>query len=1088
MNQTLHLLGLSLALTAGAQAAPIINEVLSSNRTIFADEDGDFGDWVEIYNPDAAAYKLDGHFLTDSANDFEKWEFPDVEIPAKGYLVVFASGKDRRDKDKALHTSFGVSASGEFVGLIDPDAETVVSSVVVPPLERDQSYIAITDSGSISYEVSNDPTPEAENANNVVIFSITGQSFTNTLTVELSSPSGKPIRYTENGRKATLFGGKDYDGSITLSETAMIAASVSGGPVRTETFIKISSGLANRDSDLPLVVVDATGRLSQTSFEDMAIGVLEPGENGRTSIVGDFKASSRGAIRTRGETSNSFPKKPLRFEFWNEDGDDRDLALLGMPAGSDWILNARYNFDRTLVHNAWIYELSNQIGRYAPRTRFVELYLNDDDGEEITEDDYQGIYTVVEKIERGSGRIEVESMPIEATQEPEIAGGYIFRHDKTDPNTWDFNGGGVSMQMIYPPEEERNDRRHQRDWIVDHLNHLRDTIRNGSDPMSGYPSVIDETAWIDHQLLNLLTLNVDALRLSAYFYKSREGKVIAGPVWDFDRSAGGTSDGRIGNALTWRGAGGDEGTHFFSNIGSGAAGGTPVWWHDLFENPDFHTAWADRWNELRQDEFSDENIANIIGGMGAELAESAERNFEKWPGASPRSANQLTYSDIGDHAGEIQHMIGWLQARAEWITEEIITVPTFQADAVVSDGPVTVDINAGGSLFAPSVVYYTTDGTDPRAQGGEPSANAVLLDEGVTLTETTLLTARKKDDNYKKDRNGPPQPWSAVSEARFFIGEEPASSDNVVVSEIMYNPADPTAAEEAASFDNNDDFEFVELLNVGSKTVSLSGARLRGDADFDFLEGTSLEPGQRLVLAGDMAAFAKRYGTMLPPLGEYTGGLPNSGGRLFLRAHDRATIHEFSYSDDGDWPEDADGEGKALVLRNETSNPDPALANSWKAGAKDNGTPGTDEAGQGGGGGPVEPGTGFSDWLAENFSVAERADTAISGPTADVDGDGLQTLAEYLLGGEPKVSDPGRLPAISREDDVLTVRYSRVKGLTDVSTQVETSFDLEIWMEDGGQVNEVSVIDNGDGTETVTIQDTNADARARYARLRVTQN
>ena len=69
MNQTLHLLGLSLALTACAQAAPIINEVLSSNRTIFADEDGDFGDWVEIYNPDAAAYKLDGHFLTASAKD-----------------------------------------------------------------------------------------------------------------------------------------------------------------------------------------------------------------------------------------------------------------------------------------------------------------------------------------------------------------------------------------------------------------------------------------------------------------------------------------------------------------------------------------------------------------------------------------------------------------------------------------------------------------------------------------------------------------------------------------------------------------------------------------------------------------------------------------------------------------------------------------------------------------------------------------------------------------------------------------------------------------------------------------------------------
>lgn len=1063
-----------------AQAAPVINEVLSSNRTVFADEDGDFGDWIELYNPDSTAYELDGHFLTDDEDELEKWEFPAVEIPANGYLVVFASGKDRRSEGEELHTSFGVSGGGEYVGLVDADGESVLSSTLVPPLERDQSYILVPSDGSPSYEVSNDPTPEAENSTNVVIFSVLGQSFTDTVTVELSSPSGSPIRYTLDGKKATLFNGRDYTGPITLSSTAIIAASVTGGPVRSESFIQLDSELAARDSDIPMVIVDAEGSLSQTSFEDMAIGFLEPGENGRTSLVGSFATSSRGAIRTRGETSNSFPKKPLRFEFWNEDGDDRDLGVLGLPSNSDWILNARYNFDRTLVHNAWIYELSNQLGRYAPRTRFVELYLNTGDGP-VTEDDYQGIYTLVEKIERGGDRVDVETMSIEATTEPEIAGGYVFRHDKTDPNTWDFTGGGVTMQMIYPPEEERNERQHQRDWIVDHLADLRDRIRNGSDPETGYPSVIEETAWIDHQLLNLLTLNVDALRLSAYFHKSREGKVIAGPVWDFDRSAGGPGDSRISQALTWRGSGGDEGTHFFSNIGSGAAGGTPVWWHDLFQNSDFHTAWTDRWFELREDEFSDENIAAIINGMGDQLAESAERNFERWPGADTRSANQLTYSDVGGYEGEIKHIIGWLQARAAWITGELITVPSFVPETVVSDDPISVDIKAGGNLFNAAIVYYTTDGQDPRARGGEPSASAELFGDDFTLTETTRVMARKKDDNYDQDSNGPPQTWSGLSEIRYFVGEEPASSSNLVVSEIMYNPADPTAAEEADGFTNNDDFEFIELLNIGAKKVSLAGMRLRGDADFDFPDGVSLEPGERIVLASDTAAFARRYGTMQPPLGAYTGGLPNGGGRLFVRAHDRATIHEFSYLDEEPWPADADGEGKALALRNETSNPDPTLAGSWRAGTQANGTPGAAETG---GGDP--PSDGFDLWLETNFTEAELADASLSGPTADADADGLPTLAEYLLGGAPKEADLDRLPIVSRSEGLLAVSYTRVQGLSNITAELEVSDDLDSW--ETGLATEVSVTDNGDGTETVLLRDILADARARYARLRVSQN
>lgn len=1078
--------GFSLAAVFSGQAEPIINEVMSSNNASLEDEDMDTPDWVELYNPDATAFSLNGLYLTDDPANLTRWEFPDVSIPAESYLVVYASRKNRDDPAENLHTNFSLTSNGEYLALVAADGQSIVSEVQLPALDSDTSYNAVTVDSNLSYEITDAPSPNAENTKDVVVFSLTGRAFSEDMRLELSSPSGKSIRYTEDGRQPTLFNGKTYSDPILINRTKLINASVSGGLARTEVFIQIDPALADRDSDIPMVIVHTDGSLKQTSFEPMAIGVIEPNaETGRAKITDPFSVNSYGGIRTRGETSNSFPKKPLRFEFWDPDEEDRDLAVLGMAPESDWILNARYSFDRTLIHNAWIYELSNQIGQYAVDTRFVELF-NHNAGEAVSEGNYQGVYTLLEKIKRGGGRVDVEPMAIEATEEPEITGGYVFRHDKTDPNTWDFTGGSVTMQMIYPAEEERSQRSHQRDWIVDHLNEMRDAIKdNGSDPETGYPKYIDERAWIDHQLLNLLTLNVDALRLSAYFYKENGGKVIAGPVWDFDRSAGGTSDSRTTNALTWRGSGGDQGTHFFSNRGSGAAGGTPVWWHDLFLNSDFHTAWADRWHELRQEEFSDENLSAIIDGMGAELAESAERNFVKWRSAGPRNAGQLQYSDQDGYPGEIEHMKNWILARAEWITGEIIQVPSITPTEPVQSGAVEISMKAGGSLFSPDVIYYTTDGSDPRAPGGEPSATATLYDGKFMLTESAFFRARKKEDGFDAGSDGPPQTWSGIAEARFFVGIEPASGDNIVVSEVMYNPLEPSEAEKAAGFENKDSFEFIELLNVGSAMVDLSGARLRGGGDVTFDQGTTVAPGERVVVPANVEAFAARYGANIALDDGYNGNLAN-GDRIAVRAYDGSTIAEFTYSDKAPWPTAADGDGKSLELVNAEAKPDPTEASSWAASAVDNGTPG---AGPGEGGGPVDPPVagGLSDWLADQFSAADLGNAAIAGPSADADGDGLPTLAEYLLGGNPLATDADKLPVASIAENALTLTYSQRQNITDVDVAAELSTDLQSWQ--AMDASEVSVTANGDGTETVVIRDTKALAgqAVRYTRLRITQ-
>ena len=132
----------------GLEAGPIISEFLASNSVEQADEDGEFSDWVEIYNPDATAVNLSGWHLTDNDTNPNKWTFPNVSIPAGGYLLVFASNKDRAVAGSELHTNFKLSSGGEYLALIMPDQTTIASQFNPFPIQNED----------ISYGISNSQT------------------------------------------------------------------------------------------------------------------------------------------------------------------------------------------------------------------------------------------------------------------------------------------------------------------------------------------------------------------------------------------------------------------------------------------------------------------------------------------------------------------------------------------------------------------------------------------------------------------------------------------------------------------------------------------------------------------------------------------------------------------------------------------------------------------------------------------------------------------------------------------------------------------------------------------------------------------
>ncbi len=121
---------LCLLALAGLKADVIISEFLADNINGIKDENDSHQDWIELYNPGAAAVSLDGWWLTDNLGQTARWQFPNVSIPAGGTLLVWASGKDRRVAGQALHTNFSLAKSGEYLGLYQPAAGTGLPELV----------------------------------------------------------------------------------------------------------------------------------------------------------------------------------------------------------------------------------------------------------------------------------------------------------------------------------------------------------------------------------------------------------------------------------------------------------------------------------------------------------------------------------------------------------------------------------------------------------------------------------------------------------------------------------------------------------------------------------------------------------------------------------------------------------------------------------------------------------------------------------------------------------------------------------------------------------------------------------------------
>ncbi|MGI9242390.1 MAG: lamin tail domain-containing protein, partial [Verrucomicrobiales bacterium] len=185
--------------------------------------------------------------------------------------------------------------------------------------------------------------------------------------------------------------------------------------------------------------------------------------------------------------------------------------------------------------------------------------------------------------------------------------------------------------------------------------------------------------------------------------------------------------------------------------------------------------------------------------------------------------------------------------------------------------------------------------------------------------------------------------WSALNAAFFSIDTAPADASNLVISEIHYRPEDPSDPLELAVSGDRDDYEFIELENIGDQALDLSGLRFSAGIDYTFPPQSLLESGGRVILVRDTEAFAVRY-PGVTPAGEYGGRLSNDGELVELVDADGAILRRFAYNDQLPWPTAPDGDGLSLVLVAPLTNPDHAQASSWRPSVNLGGSPGESDA------------------------------------------------------------------------------------------------------------------------------------------------
>ncbi len=830
-------------------------------------------------------------------------------------------------------------------------------------------------------------------------------------------PAGWPTNVSTNGGQAFIWG---FDNGVKASYTqAQMRESLTQIPIIS--VVTEQANLTNPNTGIYVNGVnhgDAWERPASIEMLDFSRpGLTVEAGHGEFGLGCGLRIRG-GASRGDGSTKHSFRvffrkaygEGKLAYRLYGANGaaEFENFDLRGSQNYS-WSQNAS-DSEETMVRDPFARITLGAMGQPHTRSRYCHLFLNGL---------YWGIYDIHERAENSFGE--------------SYLGGHKDDYDSIkcgDRYTLDFRTEATDGYLSVNPDGTKAawkdlwDRGLTVRSSPTNTNYFRLLGRNPDGTRNpAYPVLVDVENLIDYMLVIFYTGDGDAT-LSSFlgndrpnnwfsmrdrkgdrgftFYCQDGEHTLLAPSWGVDRTGPFLSS---GNSTLFD----------YSN---------PQWIHDeLSLNAEYRLRFADR---VQKHCFNGGALDTLVAKQrwvdkAAQINKAIRVYAARYSIVSAgERAWTAKINSIRDTFFNTRNNILLSQLRADRLWPTVLTTEFSQFGGLVPSGyPLTMKVPAAGT------VYYTMDGSDPRTIGtSTPAPGALTYTGPVTLTASGTVSARVL--------NGPT--WSPLLQAYFGVAVENAAVANLNITEIYYHPAEPVTPAELAVSTNQDEFEFIEIANVSAtQAVDLNGVRFTAGITTIPLGHVILQPGEHGVFVKNAAAFAARFGHLVPAskvLGVFTtGNLSNSGETITLSGTG-GDLRSLNYRDEDPWPEAPDGSGQSLSLVRPSPTTDHTVPSNWRASATASSTPGESDAPH------------YRSWKNAAQPIAGTDD-------ADADGDGLSTLLEYALGTSPTVPGNIVLSAAPDAEGFLLIHFQHDPRAVDAVVTPEISTGLGGWSRSG---------------------------------------
>lgn len=870
-------------ISAPAFAQLSINEIMASNASIVTDNEGQYDDWIEIYNAGSVSINLADYYLTDDPNNLTKWQIPNTSsaettIDANGYLIFWL---DNDPEEGAHHVNFKLSASGEYIALIDTDGTSVLDSTSFGEQTTDISYGRKTDGiGSFSFL---NPTPNAMNNGSSVgevsdlpEFSIETGFYSGSLTVGISAVAGAEIHFSTGGSVPTS-NSQLYTTPISIDTSTVIRAiAIESGKQPSETIT--NTYLFEEQHTIPVV----SFVMEPDSLFDFDKGMYVIGDssdtNGEYPFFGanfweDFQyplnieylnefGNPEFEFMAEADISGNFSRAFAKKSFTINNNAEFGLGEIEYPLFPE---NSYTNYDgfilragaeeRSRLLNELMRTINlewnhkNAMQSYKPAV----LYINGK---------YWGIYNIYER-----------------------------KNDDFVESRYGFND--IDMIKDYDDVSDGDDIAY-----LELISNFNDENLQGDAFFQYADSVIDFESFTDHWIYQLYTSHGDVNNIRYWRPRQEDGKwhYIS---YDFD---------------WWRNLG-KEPSNFYSSLKeylTGSVGGYNILGR-MMANESYKELFLTRLADLLNTSFQPEYMMGLIDSIDTAINPEMPRDISRWS------------DGWYDNGGSTRYNMEWIRD----ITEDYVFDIQDYLYAEIAD----------------TLGNDTTRVTIASSTNGSVKLNSIFPDvsssnwTGIYFQGTDLTLQATPTLGYQVSAwivNGQTQTGSqeliiALTDAPVTIQAQfEEITDILVINEINYNSSE--------SFDTGD---WVEIYNPMESDLNASGWIFKDDDDthlYTIPENTIIKSKGYLVIASDTTSLKTVNVDARNFIGDFGFGLSGNTDDVRLFNASNTLIDVVTYDDESPWAVEADGNGFTLELTDPNS--DNTLGESWIASSRLGGTPG----------------------------------------------------------------------------------------------------------------------------------------------------